>query len=38
MKAQFYRLRDEGYLERVPGREGPSSAWRLTEKGKNNQN
>lgn len=38
MKTEFYRLRDEGYLERVPGREGPSSAWRLTEKGKNNQN
>lgn len=38
MKTEFYKLRDEGYLERVPGREGPSSAWRLTEKGKNNQN
>lgn len=38
MKTEFYKLRDEGYLERVPGREGPSSAWRLTEKGKENQN
>lgn len=33
MKTEFYKLRDEGYLERVPGREGPSSAWRLTPDG-----
>lgn len=37
MKSEFYKLRDEGYLERVPGREGPSSAWRLTEEGKMNR-
>lgn len=34
MKIEFYKLRDEGILERVPGREGPASAWRLTAKGK----
>lgn len=33
MKVEFYKLKDEGFLERVPGREGPSSAWQLTEKG-----
>ncbi len=32
MKTEFYKLREEGYLERVPGLEGPASAWRLTEK------
>lgn len=34
VKIEFYRLRDEGLLERVPGKEGPASAWRLTDKGK----
>lgn len=34
MKTEFYKLRDEGLLERVPGLEGPASAWRLTPKGK----
>ncbi len=34
MKTEFYKLRDEGLLERVPGLEGPASAWRLTQKGK----
>lgn len=32
MKNVFYKLRDEGYIERVPGLEGPSSAWRLVKK------
>lgn len=34
VKTEFYKLRDEGLLERVPGLEGPASAWRLTSKGK----
>jgi ATP-dependent DNA helicase RecG len=34
VKTEFYKLRDEGLLERIPGLEGPSSAWRLTAKGK----
>lgn len=34
VKIEFYKLRDEGLLERVPGLEGPAAAWRLTEKGK----
>ena len=34
MKMEFYKLRDEGLLERIPGLEGPASAWRLTAKGK----
>lgn len=38
MKIEFYKLRDEGILERVPGREGPASAWRLTTKGKKDIN
>lgn len=29
MKIEFYKLRDEGYIERVPGLEGPASAWQL---------
>jgi ATP-dependent DNA helicase RecG len=29
MKTEFYKLRDEGYIERVPGLEGPASAWQL---------
>ncbi len=33
VKIEFYKLRDEDLLERVPGLEGPSSAWRLTNKG-----
>jgi ATP-dependent DNA helicase RecG len=28
MKNVFYRLRDSGMLERVPGKKGPASAWR----------
>jgi hypothetical protein len=28
MKSVFYRLRDADLIERVPGLEGPSSAWR----------
>jgi hypothetical protein len=31
---EFYKLRDEGHIERVPGKAGPKSAWRLTAKGK----
>ncbi|WP_259780331.1 ATP-binding protein [Aestuariispira ectoiniformans] len=34
VKIEFYKLRDEGYIERVPGLAGPKSAWRLTEAGK----
>jgi ATP-dependent DNA helicase RecG len=34
VKVEFYKLRDDGYIERVPGLEGPKSAWRLTGKGK----
>ncbi|GBF37932.1 ATP-binding protein [Leptospira johnsonii] len=30
MKNEFYKLRDQGLLERVPGLEGPKAAWRLT--------
>lgn len=32
MKTEFYKLRDEGLIERVPGLEGPASAWRLVKK------
>jgi len=32
MKNVFYRLRDRGEIEPVPGREGFASAWRKTEK------
>jgi ATP-dependent DNA helicase RecG len=34
VKIEFYKLRDEGHIERVPGLAGPKSAWRLTQKGK----
>lgn len=34
VKNEFYKLRDEGLLERVPGLAGPKSAWRLTDNGK----
>lgn len=34
VKIEFYKLRDEGLLERIPGLKGPKSAWQLTEKGK----
>lgn len=30
VKIEFYKLRDEGFLERVPGLKGPKSAWQLT--------
>lgn len=33
VKIEFYKTRDEGLLERVPGLEGPASAWKLTSKG-----
>jgi ATP-dependent DNA helicase RecG len=32
MKSVFYKLRDAGMVERVPGLEGSSSAWRKTAK------
>jgi len=35
VKVEFYKLKDEGFLERIPGLEGPKSAWQLTEAGKN---
>lgn len=31
VKIEFYKLRDEGLLEMVPGLKGPASAWQLTE-------
>lgn len=34
VKVEFYKLRDEGHIERVPDLAGPRSAWRLTSKGK----
>jgi len=34
VKIEFYKLRDEGHIERVPGLAGPKSAWHLTAKGK----
>jgi len=30
VKIEFYKLRDEGLLEMVPGLRGPAAAWRLT--------
>ena len=30
VKIEFYKLRDEALIERVPGLAGPKSAWRLT--------
>jgi ATP-dependent DNA helicase RecG len=33
VKNEFYKLRDEGYIERVPGLEGNKAAWRLTPRG-----
>ncbi len=29
MKNVFYRLRDKGLIEQVPGKAGPASAWRM---------
>lgn len=34
VKIEFYKLRDEGLLERVPSLKGPKSAWQLTKRGK----
>jgi ATP-dependent DNA helicase RecG len=34
VKVEFYKLRDEGMLEPVPGLKGSKSAWQLTKKGK----
>lgn len=34
VKVEFYRLRDSNLLERIPGLEGPKSAWQLTDAGK----
>jgi ATP-dependent DNA helicase RecG len=34
VKIEFYKLRNEGLLERVPDLKGPKSAWQLTEAGK----
>jgi ATP-dependent DNA helicase RecG len=33
VKIEFYKLRDEGLIERVPGLSGPKSAWQLTDMG-----
>jgi len=32
VKIEFYKLRDEGRLEMVPGLKGPAAAWRLKRK------
>jgi len=32
VKVEFYKLRDEGVIERVPGLKGPKSAWRMIKK------
>ncbi|GCL74644.1 hypothetical protein PN4B1_46140 [Paenibacillus naphthalenovorans] len=32
MKNVFYKLRDEGFIERVPGLEGSNAAWRKVKK------
>ena len=34
VKVEFYKLRDEGLIERIPELKGPASAWRLTNAGK----
>jgi len=34
VKIEFYKLRKEGFLEKVPGLKGSKSAWQLTELGK----
>lgn len=34
VKIEFYKLRDAGYLERVPDLHGPKSAWQLTDAGR----
>jgi ATP-dependent DNA helicase RecG len=34
VKREFYKLRDEGHIERVPELAGPNSAWRLTINGR----
>jgi ATP-dependent DNA helicase RecG len=31
VKSEFYKLRDQGLIERVPGKKGGLSAWRLRE-------
>jgi ATP-dependent DNA helicase RecG len=38
MKNEFYKLRDIGIIERVPGKAGAKSAWRLTKKGRSEVN
>lgn len=34
VKNEFYKIRDEGLIERVPGLNASKSAWRLTARGK----
>jgi len=34
VKIEFYKLRDAGLLERVPGLHGPKAAWQLTQAGR----
>jgi len=29
VKIEFYKLRDEGLIEMIPGKKGPAAAWRL---------
>lgn len=37
VKVEFYKIRDEGLIERVPGLNGPKSAWQLTKNGQTKQ-
>lgn len=34
VKTEFYKLRDDGFIERVPGLAGAKAAWQLTNAGK----
>jgi ATP-dependent DNA helicase RecG len=33
VKLEFYKLRDEGLLEMIPGLKGPAAAWQLRQHG-----
>lgn len=33
VKVEFYKLREEGFLEQIPELKGPKAAWRLTKQG-----
>jgi ATP-dependent DNA helicase RecG len=38
VKTEFYKLRDDGLIERVPGLAGAKAAWQLTQSGKKKAN